>query len=138
MMEETIRVHHILCTTLFEGKGYSEGFCLGMEKIVSRLRKEPEQKLLPVCCPDAICSDCPYLTPENTCSSNYNQIAKRDEYLWKLFELQTGQSYSYLQLQKIAAEKLKESDFMKICGDCRWNKAGICTFKKLMRKLKSE
>jgi hypothetical protein len=43
--EKEFRVHHILCTQLYRGLGYSGDFCTNMTAIVSDLRANPEQKV---------------------------------------------------------------------------------------------
>ena len=38
-MADKFRGHHIVCTSLYEGKGYSGAFCENMTAVVERLRK---------------------------------------------------------------------------------------------------
>ena len=39
-MADKFRGHHIVCTSLYEGKGYSGAFCENMTAVVERLRKD--------------------------------------------------------------------------------------------------
>ncbi len=37
-----LRVHHLFCSALYGGKGYSEAFCANMQKVVRRLWEEDD------------------------------------------------------------------------------------------------
>ncbi len=67
---EYFRVHHILCTSLYEGKGYSGAFCENMSSVVERLRANPEEELVPVAEPDVICAGCPNRTAGGMCAES--------------------------------------------------------------------
>lgn len=49
------RVHHIMCTNLYKGYGYSGPFCENMTKMVSWLNENQDEPLLLVTHPDEIC-----------------------------------------------------------------------------------
>ena len=51
-MADKFRGHHIVCTSLYEGKGYSGAFCENMTAVVERLRKDPDEELFLVAEPD--------------------------------------------------------------------------------------
>ena len=125
----------MLCTTLFEGRGYSSGFCAGMEQMVRQLRENPDTLLFAVCVPDEICQNCPNLTEKNTCSSNRNQIVKKDKKVCQMLHLQENEIYTYRELQIRAKKYLDPQDFEEICGNCNWNKMGLCSYEKLMQRL---
>jgi hypothetical protein len=40
------RVHHILCTVLYRGEGYSGTFCVNMTQKVRELKADPEEPLM--------------------------------------------------------------------------------------------
>ena len=61
------RVHHILCTVLYRGEGYSGTFCDNMTEKVRELKADPEEPLMLVTDPDMICARCPNRTPGDTC-----------------------------------------------------------------------
>ncbi|MDY4769265.1 MAG: DUF1284 domain-containing protein [Lachnospiraceae bacterium] len=134
-MSKLLRAHHVLCTTLFEGKGYSGGFCAGMENVVRQLRKNPDTPLLVVCIPDEICRNCPNLTEQNICSSDHNKISGKDKRLWQILQLQEQEEYTYRELQIRVKKYLNKQNFDEICGNCNWNKQGLCSYEKLMRQL---
>ena len=50
------RVHHILCTVLYRGEGYSGTFCDNMTQKVRELKADPEEPLMLVTDPDMICA----------------------------------------------------------------------------------
>ena len=65
-----LRVHHLFCSALYIGKGYSEGFCKNMDSIVRKLWAENPHESIPtnepkedngqvelVICPDCICQE---------------------------------------------------------------------------------
>ena len=60
------RVHHILCTVLYRGEGYSGTFCDNMTQKVRELKADPEEPLMLVTDPDMICARCPNRTPDDT------------------------------------------------------------------------
>ena len=65
-MADKFRGHHIVCTSLYEGKGYSGAFCENMTAVVERLRKDPDEELLLVAEPDMICANCPNRTENSS------------------------------------------------------------------------
>ena len=56
---KNFRVHHIMCTNLYQGYGYSGAFCENMTEMVTWLKSNPDEKLLLVTDPDEICKKCP-------------------------------------------------------------------------------
>lgn len=77
-MADKFRGHHIVCTSLYEGKGYSGAFCENMTAVVERLRKDPDEELLLVAEPDMICANCPNRTEMNECVHNHNRVVNKD------------------------------------------------------------
>ena len=80
-----LRVHHLLCSALYAGKGYSEEFCENMQKVVRRLWGEPgrkgiEEELKLIAEPDEICTACPNLS-DNGCELDDNRVVSKDEAL---------------------------------------------------------
>lgn len=57
-----IRAHHLLCSSLFSGHGYSEGFAGAMEKVVTRLHDGSNHEVALLDHPDLICAHCPRLS----------------------------------------------------------------------------
>ena len=86
------RVHHILCTVLYRGEGYSGTFCDNMTE-----KADPEEPLMLVTDPDMICARCPNRTPGDTCVDDKNHVKSKDLELLELFGLKENQLY-YRQL----------------------------------------
>ena len=86
-MADKFRGHHIVCTSLYEGKGYSGAFCENMTAVVERLRKDPDEELLLVAEPDMICANCPNRTETNECVHNHNRVVNKDRRVIEFFGL---------------------------------------------------
>ena len=99
------RVHHILCTQLYQGLGYDGDFCENMTAIVSDLRKNPDQPLRLVAKADAICANCPNRLENDFCTNGDNHVAIK-KYLTK-------------------------DVFDESCASCNWYQQGICKYEKL-------
>ncbi|MCD8014410.1 MAG: DUF1284 domain-containing protein [Lachnospiraceae bacterium] len=68
-----LRPHHGMCLAYFEGKGYSEGFTVHMQKMLALFLKEGENGKGPrirlVTHPDEICTACPNCKQEDYLST---------------------------------------------------------------------
>lgn len=126
------RIHHILCTPLYEGKGYNGAFCENMTEIVEKLRAFPEQELHLVTHPDMICKNCPNLTENRECRQDQNHVVAKDEALCEVLQLEEGRDYSYRELLISASKCITKEEFEKSCQSCKWYRAGICTYNKLI------
>lgn len=122
------RVHHILCTVLYQGEGYSGAFCENMTEKVRELKANPKEPLVLVTDPDMICAHCPNLTPEDTCLDDKNHVKTKDQELLGWFGLKENQTYSYDELLRCATEKLDNERFLKSCGRCQWYQQGLCSY----------
>lgn len=136
-MEKRFRVHHIFCTALYEGTGYSGEFCENMTAEVERLKKEPDRYLLLVTGPDMICAGCPNLQDGEGCVLDHNHVEVKDSLLLKPLGLSEGCRYSYRQLCRHAFQTITKEIFDESCGRCLWYRKGLCSFEKLMSKLKT-
>ncbi len=122
------RVHHILCTVLYQGEGYSGAFCDNMTEKVRELKGKPEESLILVTDPDMICARCPNRTEDDTCMDDKNHVKTKDQKLLKLFGWKEAESYTYQELLEQAVEKLDAEEFIKSCGRCRWYQQGLCSY----------
>lgn len=134
-MENKFRAHHIICTSLYEGKGYSGAFCENMTAVVERLRSNPDEKLLLVAEPDIICRNCPNHTVKGTCSVNCNRVVEKDRRVLDWLHLEEGTVYSYREMCRQAREYMTEEIFLKNCGKCDWRKQGLCKYEDLLAQL---
>ena len=93
------RVHHIMCTNLYKGYGYSGPFCENMTKMVSWLNENQDEPLLLVTHPDEICKKCPNLVDGRYCVDITNHVQKKDEKLLEPLKLNGNKTYTYRQLK---------------------------------------
>lgn len=135
-MEQKFRVHHILCTSLYEGKGYSGTFCENMTAIVEWLQSHRDEPLELVAEPDMICAGCPNRTAANECEQDDNHVAKKDRLLLTVLGLEEGGSYTYRELCERTLDKMTEKAFLESCGGCYWRKQGLCRYENLVAQLK--
>lgn len=135
MLQGEFRAHHIICTSLYEGKGYSNAFCDNMTAIVTRLRKNPEERMTLVARPDMICANCPNQTPDATCSFNANRVVEKDRRVIERFALKENEEYSYRELCRHALEHMNHEVFMEFCGKCDWRAQGLCKYEDLIKQL---
>ncbi len=133
---EYFRVHHILCTSLYEGKGYSGAFCENMSSVVERLRANPEEELVPVAEPDVICAGCPNRTEQGECAQNQNSVVEKDRFLAEQLGISTGRVSTYRELCRQAAGKMTREIFARSCETCDWHRQGLCRYEALTAQLK--
>lgn len=132
-----LRVHHLLCSALYAGKGYSEGFCENMQEVVGWLWEKPLAKSAKevelVITPDNICQECPNLTAEG-CSLEDNYVVSKDVALAQELGLETNRIYPVLEVLHIVAEHLTAEIFETSCHNCEWYRQGLCHYEKLKEK----
>ena len=134
-----LRFHHLLCLPLFEGKGYSDDFSLNMTGIKEKAEGTDEE-LRFICDFDSICEGCPNKS-EKGCLLNGDgkeNIEDKDRYIAGLLGLESGYTAKYGTALKLALERIDGAEFEKICGKCRWCKAGICSFEKWRENVEME
>lgn len=134
-MNKKLRVHHIFCTSLYEGKGYSSEFCDNMSAAVDYLRSHPDEKLTLVAEPDIICANCPNYLENDRCAQDSNHVVHKDYGILKYLELVEGADYSYRELCRQARKKITEEIFLESCGNCEWRKQGLCRYEDLTAQL---
>lgn len=136
-MSKKFRVHHILCTSLYEGKGYSEGFCDNMSAVVCYLREHADEKLTLVAEPDIICKNCKWHKSDDTCGSDSNRVVEKDLRILSHLSLTLGAEYTYRELCRCMLEKITEEMFAESCGNCQWHKQGLCHYENLIAQLEN-
>lgn len=117
MSEFKLRAHHGLCINFFEGKGYNEAFVRNMEKVISKLRENPNLSIITEM--DFICRACPNNHKGMCrCSQKVNSYDERVLALCgiKNREVMNWSDYSGLVRQKIIAT----GKLQTVCGDCQW------------------
>lgn len=122
------RVHHILCTQLYKGLGYSGSFCENMTNKVLFLRNNSDYKLTLVTCPDEICKKCPNLKDGDFCSNGDNHVHIKDLELLEPLHLEEYSTYSYSELLEHSRKYLTEKLFANSCHNCYWFQTGVCKY----------
>lgn len=122
------RVHHIMCTNLYKGYGYSGDFCENMTKMVEWLCNNPDEPLLLVTNPDDICAKCPNLINNKYCENEQNHVHLKDKELLLALHLEEGKTYTYSFLKSQAKKYLSKEIFEKSCSNCKWYKEGLCKY----------
>lgn len=122
------RVHHILCTQLYQGLGYSSDFCTNMTAIVSDLRANPDQSVRLVAKGDMICVNCPNRVGTDFCSNGDNHVVIKDRNLLAPLHLVEGESYTYSELIEHSRQYLTREIFEESCSKCNWYKQGVCKY----------
>lgn len=148
-----LRVHHLLCSALYVGKGYSEAFCENMQKVVSKLweplsgpeeetgQEEPEAILCEgenrdvrlITDPDDICMECPNLG-DNGCKLDDDHVVSKDAALALALGLETERVYPAEELLHIVNSNLTAEIFEDSCHNCDWYRQGLCRYEQLVKK----
>ena len=124
----TLRPHHAMCITFFEGKGYSPDFTDHMKKVIAALT--PDTMIKITMGPDTICSRCPNLV-EGRCRSD-EKVREFDRRTLALCGFSDGQEIHCLDFFGEAEAKiLKKGIRSEVCGSCEWD--GLCSGKEKAR-----
>lgn len=122
------RVHHIMCTNLYQGYGYSGPFCENMTRMVAWLKDNPDEPLMLITDPDEICSKCPNLVKDKYCVNETNHVHEKDCALLEPLHLQEKMVYTYNELKQQAKEYLTRDVFENSCSNCEWYKQKLCRY----------
>ncbi|MCD7858926.1 MAG: DUF1284 domain-containing protein [Firmicutes bacterium] len=135
-MEMPLRAHHLLCTVLFVGAGYSPAFTENMSRAVARLHAGQPVRLAQE--PDAICAACPNRLPDGACALDADApIASTDQRLLERLRLRSDACYAPQELFALVKARLTAADFEELCANCRWYRAGYCSYEKYMERIES-
>ena len=132
-----LRAHHILCTVLYKGKGYSAGFVDNMNHAVDELKAGSTVRI--ITSPDKICSHCPNAREDGTCAlddenktaflpKSKDSISSFDSLILDKLCLTEGVCYSSSAIFELAKEKIDRDFFTSCCHTCRWYKEGLCNY----------
>lgn len=146
-----LRAHHLLCSVLYQGKGYSDEFTKNMTMIVDRLRDSDtllsiQNKL------DNICGSCPNLCLDGQCAldfekkqleninknnkdKEYTQIKDLDSFICDSFSISMNEPKKAKDLFKIIESTITKDIFDTCCQNCRWYKQGLCSYEEYKKRL---
>lgn len=118
MLEYNIRPHHVLCTTFFEGKGYSPEFVRNMTRVIHNLEADSYIRLSDGV--DCICSHCPN-NKDDVCDHK-TKVERFDKAVMSACKLEAGQLLKWQEFKKLALDKIIwPGKLSSICGDCQWS-----------------
>ncbi|MDE5933807.1 MAG: DUF1284 domain-containing protein, partial [Lachnospiraceae bacterium] len=140
-----LRVHHLLCSALYVGKGYSAAFCGNMQKVVTWLweplsgpdeekeQREPgdilcegeNREIRLITAPDDICRECPNLG-DNGCKLDDDHVVTKDAVLAQELGLEVGHIYPVTELLHTVSSNLTAEIFENSCHNCDWYGQGRC------------
>ena len=124
-----LRAHHLLCIPMYQGKGYSEGFCSHMEDMIGRI-KAGEAEFLISASPDDICAGCPHLCSDSgglACEEE-KKISQKDMELTMRWKMQGGRVYKRPEMKNMVIQNMSEEVFRHSCGNCEWLEKGLCSY----------
>lgn len=128
-----LRVHHLLCSILYEGAGYSESFVENMNGVVAAL-KNPETRICLVTGADSICAGCPNAMDDGGCALD-DDIKEKcvdclDIRILNHTKLTAGKIYPAKEAIMQAASHMDAAFFEQCCSECRWYLSGYCSYSK--------
>lgn len=123
-----LRGHHLLCTGLFVGAGYSDGFSENMSRIIGQLQENPSIQL--VCRRDTICTACPKSVVQEGTQDfcDQNSIRSMDRIILEALHIEENRCDTYDNIMKLVRERMTGEIFQKCCGSCSWYKKGFCSY----------
>ena len=130
-----LRPHHLLCTQGYSGKGYSDEFVVGMDRVTKQLREDADALVEITFSTDSICEACPSKVGEGICRDD-EKVLHYDACVREILELEE-KTYSYHELIDRLDTFLIASDgdktaidgvdrLCRICGDCKWYPVSAC------------
>lgn len=119
----SLRGHHMFCTTLFSGSGYDRDFTENMTRLIQYMQNSGKFRL--VRGHDDICAHCPNRTPEG-CALGTGDVARRDAAAMEVTGLALGDELGWDELAELL-RNVSEEEFQHVCGDCRWQREGLCS-----------
>lgn len=122
-----LRAHHLFCTALFEGRGYSAQFT---ENMYATIAKFADTAITIVQGHDDLCAKCPHLADDGSCTNGADNVRSRDKNAQEVCGVKVGESYTHSDLTERLSD-LSEEDFNRVCQNCQWGRAGICSYEKL-------
>ncbi len=131
-----LRPHHLLCLSLFEGKGYDHSFAQNMADVLKRLANEGSFTLAEG--RDDICTACPNLAGDSLCALGEADVRRMDRAVAEFLKLELNNQYESKLVNQMMKDRMTEELFLSCCGSCRWYREKICSYQKLVERLHSE
>lgn len=130
-----LRAHHLFCGTLFSGHGYDESFTANMTELLKAVGDGEEILLCEG--PDDLCAACPNKTEKVGCFLGTEDVLNRDRAAFSALKFQKGETVSWDEVTKRLCN-VSGRDFSSVCGGCRWEKEGLCSYELLLKRVGRE
>ncbi len=121
---KAFRGHHMFCATMFSGSGYDQAFTENMTQTIEYMQKGGRFRLVDG--HDDICRYCPNRESDG-CSLGTENVSRRDRAALEVTGLSTGQDMRWTELRE-RLSRVSEAEFQHVCGDCRWQEMGLCSY----------
>lgn len=128
---KVLRGHHMFCTALFSGSGYDQAFTENMTELIQDMQKGETFRLVQG--HDDVCRYCPNRKPDG-CTLGTADVSCRDASALEVTGLAPGRVLDWDELRERLAQ-VSETEFQQVCGDCRWQKEGLCSYQLLHRRM---
>lgn len=113
-----------MCLAYFEGKGYSDGFTVNMQKMLEFFEKGADIEL--TVSGDEICKECPNLK-EGSCVSA-GLVEAYDRKVLEACGLSEKAQMRFQEfVENVQKNVIESGKRVEICGNCQWNE--ICANK---------
>lgn len=126
-----LRGHHLFCTALFSGHGYDSAFTEAMETAIKALKAGEVLQLTSGM--DELCKSCPNRLESGVCALGNEDVLYRDRAALAVLGISLGKTLSWERAQSLLA-RLSEDEFQRVCGNCRWQKEGLCSWQLLHQR----
>lgn len=114
-----LRPHHLLCMKFFIGEGYSNDFTKNMSNVISKIKEDPDCKIVLKSSKDVICEHCHY-HGEFFCDSN-EKVSRYDENVLEICGFESNVEYKFSFLNYTVNKNIIEKKILSsICSDCSW------------------
>lgn len=123
-----LRGHHLFCTALFSGYGYSASFTQKMLETVNKLESGETAELQARA--DDLCAACPHKLSTGGCALGTEDVLRRDRAAFHVLGVSVGQNVSGAEAARRLLN-LTEEAFQQVCGGCRWQEEGLCSWELL-------
>lgn len=114
-----------MCTLGFQGKGYSPSFIKNYQRIVDRLKADPETPIQVTPGLDHICSACPHQTAQQQCTKQV-LIDRLDQAHLNVLGWQPHQVVTWHTAQDTLKHRMTLDRFHQACEGCSWKSLGVC------------
>ena len=98
-----LRGHHLLCTALFSGHGYSESFTQKMTELIRAMQNG--ERLSVFIGADEVCAACPNRTAEGGCVLSTEDVEKRDLAALRVLRLSPGEELTWAQAKSRLSDR---------------------------------